>query len=298
MTDPTEESRAAEEREQLLRRLDAERAFLEAVLRQLPLGVIIAEAPSGKLILANEQMEQIWRQPFRPAVDVGEYDQYPGFHLDGRPYRPEEWPLARSITTGEVVSGEEISIGRGDGTRGIIRVNSVPIRDRDGRITAGVVTFEDITERRRTQAAEHLLVEASTLLAASLDYEATLQAVARLALPALADLCVLDMADEEGALRRLAVAHTDPAKQALAAKLLAYPPEAGGSQPAPQAVRTGEPAIHPEISDELLARISRHPEHLEVLRALAPRSAMVVPLVARGRILGVITFLSAVSGHR
>ena len=141
------------EKQQLLEQVQTERGFLEAVLRHMPAGVIIAEAPSGRLILGNKQVEQIWRHPFLSASDIEQYREYQGFHPDERPYQPEEWPLARSITTGEVVMDEEIGFLRGDGTRGTIRVSSAPIRDAQGSITAGVVTFYDITDRKQAEEA-------------------------------------------------------------------------------------------------------------------------------------------------
>lgn len=141
------EDRVAERTAQL----ESERARLEAVLRQMPSGVIIAEAPSGRLVLGNERVERIWRHPFRPAANIEEYLQYRAFHPDGRPYQVEERPLARSIRTGEVVKGEEIDFLRGDGTSGTMQVSSAPIRDHDGRIVAAVAVFDDITERKQVE---------------------------------------------------------------------------------------------------------------------------------------------------
>ncbi|MEW5857276.1 MAG: PAS domain-containing protein, partial [Cyanobacteriota bacterium] len=141
--------------------LETERALLEAVLRQMPIGAIIAEAPSGKLILGNEQVDLIWRHPFRQSSDIEEYREYQGFHADGRPYQPQEWPLARSISTGEVVIDEEIQFLRGDDTRGTMHVSSSPVCDRAGNRVAAVVTFFDITQRQQNQA---LLATQNTVL--------------------------------------------------------------------------------------------------------------------------------------
>lgn len=149
LRDSTERKEAREEREQLIKQLEAERTRLEAVLQQMPAGVVLAEAPSGRLILSNKQVDEIWRFPFYPSATIEEYREYKGFHSDGRPYQPEEWPLARSVTKGEVVMGEEIDYLRGDGTRGRMRVSSAPIRDRQGLIIAAVATFYDITEQKR-----------------------------------------------------------------------------------------------------------------------------------------------------
>ena len=141
------EERVAERTAQL----EGERARLEAVLQQMPSGVVIAEVPSGRFILTNEQIDWIWRRPFRPATNIEEYRQYKLFHPDGRPYKLEERPLVRSIKSGEVVTGEETGFLRGDGTRGTMRVSSAPIRDRGGRIVAGVVVLDDVTEQKRAE---------------------------------------------------------------------------------------------------------------------------------------------------
>ena len=144
-----------------------------------------------------------------------------------------------------------------------------------------------------------LLAEASTLIASSLDYKATLASVARLVVPRIADWCAIDVLEEDGSLQRLAVAHTDPARVALAHELQRrYPVDMNASQGMAQVLRTGEPALVAEVSDELLAAMARDAEQLRVLRALGLRSAMLVPLQARGRVLGAITFAMAESGRR
>ncbi|WP_427162735.1 PAS domain S-box protein [Aliinostoc sp. HNIBRCY26] len=141
-----------QERSRLLLKLEEKQQRLQAILEQMPAGLIIADI-SGKLLLGNPQVEQIWRRSFLPAESIEQYQEYQGFHLDGRPYSPHDWPLARSVSTGEVVVNEEINFLRGDGTQGWMLVNSAPIRDSQGEITAGVVTFYDITERKQAQEA-------------------------------------------------------------------------------------------------------------------------------------------------
>src|SRR6266478_2217859 len=140
-----------EEIKQAHEQLTAERAKLEEVLRQMPCGVMIAEAPSGTLILANKQVEEILRQPFPQAANIEEYAPYKAFHLNKQLFKPEEWPLARSLTRGEVVRDEEIEYVRGDGTPVFLSVSSAPILDREGRIIAAVVTFFDLTHRKGTE---------------------------------------------------------------------------------------------------------------------------------------------------
>jgi PAS domain S-box-containing protein len=151
--------RITEERERLIQELETERARLEAVLQQMPAGLAIVAAPSGRLVLANRQVEQIFRQPVKQITGLQELSYYQVFHDDGRPYAPEEYPLARSITRGEVVIDQDLDFLRGDGTRGTMRASTAPIRDREGQIIAAVATFHDVTEEKLREAKIHRLNE-------------------------------------------------------------------------------------------------------------------------------------------
>ncbi|HEY9848547.1 MAG TPA: PAS domain S-box protein [Leptolyngbyaceae cyanobacterium] len=145
--------KAEMEKEKIIQLLENEQALLEAVLQQMPAGVMIAEAPSGKLVLGNKLVEKIWRQPFLEANSIEEYQRYKAFYPDGKLYEPQDWPLARSVRNGEVVTDEEINFQRGDGNYGTMRVSSTPIYNYEGKIIAGVVTFYDITDRKRAKEA-------------------------------------------------------------------------------------------------------------------------------------------------
>jgi two-component system CheB/CheR fusion protein len=162
-----------EEIKQAHDQLTSERAKLEEVLRQMPCGVMIAEAPSGTLILANKQVEEILRQPFPQAANIEEYAPYKAFHLNKQPFKLEEWPLARSLTRGEVVRDEEIEYVRGDDTPVFLSVSSAPILDREGRIIAAVVTFFDLTHRKGTEEVLRSTEKLATTgrLAASFGHE-------------------------------------------------------------------------------------------------------------------------------
>jgi hypothetical protein len=94
-------------------------------------------------------MEELLGHPIVPPKNVAEYGVWRGFHSDGRPYDPHEWPLARAITTGEVIKGEEIHIERLDGRRLALLVSAAPIRNRLGTILAGIVVEQDITEHKQ-----------------------------------------------------------------------------------------------------------------------------------------------------
>ena len=142
-----------EEFENLLLESQAAKSRFGAILKYLPVGVIIADAPSGKLLIGNEQVKKIFRGNLPLSSNVEEYGAYIGFHSDGRRYTEEEWPLARAVQNGEVVIGEEIEFQLTDGTRRIISVSAAPIRDERGQIINGVVVDEDITLRKQAEEA-------------------------------------------------------------------------------------------------------------------------------------------------
>jgi PAS domain S-box-containing protein len=159
--------------------------------------------------------------------------------------------------------------------------------------------YEDERTARREAELAHrrlsFLAEASTLLASSLDYESTLRAVARLAVPHLADWCVIDVVDDERLLR-IATAHVDPDKLALVDELdRRWPQRRDEPFGAYAVLRTGTPELSPEISDDLLHAIAHDGEHLNVLRELGMRSSMSVPMWGRDHVLGVLSFVTAES---
>jgi PAS domain S-box-containing protein len=158
-------------------------------------------------------------------------------------------------------------------------------------------------DRARLHAAERqarlkldFLAQASSLLAQSLDVETTLQQVALLAISQMADWCTIDLLDDDGAIKTVAVAHADPAKLARAREFQRrYPPDPDAPTGSSAVIRTGNPEIHPDITHELLVASAPDDEALEMLHELGLRSAMVVPLVARDRTLGAINLVAAES---
>jgi len=151
------------------------------------------------------------------------------------------------------------------------------------------------TARAAAEAAERraaFLADAGISLASSLDYHTTLARLVRLVVPFMADWCALDVRDEDGAVRRVEVAHADAGKEDLARRLMAFSPDPEGEDPQARVMRTREPCLAPECNDEMLAGLVRDAEAQKALRASGTCSMMVIPLVARGRPLGALTFLS------
>ncbi len=150
----------------------------------------------------------------------------------------------------------------------------------------------DVTERRRAEDGLRFLARASEVLSSSLDYPATLASVADLAVPDLADWCVIDIF-ENGSLNRLAVVHENPEKILLARQLRErYPPDPESQYGVPRVLREGGSVLVPEVTESLLQEAAKDEEHLEILNGLGLKSYMAVPLVVRGRTIGMITLAS------
>jgi PAS domain S-box-containing protein len=123
------------------------------VVRQMPIGVMIAEAPSGRMTYCNEESQRIFRQGFPALEGFAEYDAWRVFRLDGSPVPREEHPIARALLKGETVISEELQIERGNGTPGFVTVNAAPLSDPAGRIASAVAAFMDITEKKAAAEA-------------------------------------------------------------------------------------------------------------------------------------------------
>lgn len=179
------------------------------------------------------------------------------------------------------------------------RLRSSGFRDPKLKGRLAVNVFQDVTDEVRAARARQFVVEASGLLASSLDYDTTLASLAHLAVPRIADWCSIEMIQEDGGVRQVAVAHFDPKKVSLAKELgRRFPYDPRALHGTAHVIRTGEPELISEIPDEMLIQASPDPELVQVLRDLALRSSLCVPLIARGRTLGVITLVSTESGRQ
>lgn len=173
------------------------------------------------------------------------------------------------------------------------------LRDSKGKARWMIGVNYDITERKRREEQLRYLAQVSKLLINSLDVDTALQQTAEIMVPFLADWCAVDMPHETGLLRQVAVAHADPAKLELAHEMRRrYPPDPRASQGAAKVIATGERALFPDIPDELLVATAQDEEHLRLIREVGLKSALVVPLKARGQTLGALTLVWAESGRR
>jgi GAF domain-containing protein len=217
------------------------------------------------------------------------------------------------LATGRIVRGADVvtvPVRIRDRIEALIQVTNRTVRpfgERDEAVLQRLAEHAAVAIRnsrlfvaeRKAARQVSLPGEVSTLLAGSLDYEATLQSLARLTVPALADMCVIDMVADDGTIRRVASAHANPDLSPLVATVQErFPPDPKGRHPVATVLRTGRPQLAPAITESMLTAIAPDPQHRQIARALTYTSFIVVPLVARGRTLGALSLVSGQSGRR
>jgi PAS domain S-box-containing protein len=206
--------------------------------------------------------------------------------------------LRRYLATGEPhVLGRRIEIVamRADGREFPVELTITRIELDGPPMFTGFI--RDISARKRREQYDRFLAEAGALLGASLDLDETLAAVTRLAVPAVADWCAIDLLDDDGSIRRVAAAHTDPSKTELAYELgRQWPSELDDEGGFGHVIRTGEPEHHEEIPPEAMAWLPR--EYRETVESLGLRSVVIVPLRSPdGRVRGALALVTAESGR-
>jgi PAS domain S-box-containing protein len=204
----------------------------------------------------------------------------------------EAWDAA--LGAGKVHEDEYL-LRQADGSYRWFADKTVPIAGDDGRIEEWIGTAIDVHDQHVTQEGLAFLAKANEIFASSLEYRETLKNVTFLAVPRIADWCAVDMASDadEQFRNRLAVAHSDPAKVALAEEFyLKFPPDPE-TDAISRVMRTGAAELVPFVTDEMLLQGARSEEHLRMIRELGIMSVMIVPLRSRGEVVGTITFVAS-----
>jgi PAS domain S-box-containing protein len=247
---------------------------------------VIATQADGTVVYWNRAAEDLYGWPTAEAVGRNVID-----------VTAAEISLASAdeimshLRRGESWAGE-FFVRRRDGTVFPAFVTDSPVRDESGEVVGVIGVSVDISERKRAEQAGRLLADAGAALASLVDPQTTLQQVADLAVPAFADWCAVDLAESGGQPRRLAVAHVDPAQAELVRAIGRHRP------PGPARVfESGRPELVAAVTDDEVAAEAADPDQLRILRQLAPRSYLGVPLQARGRTVGVLSFVTAASGR-
>lgn len=287
--------------ERLEQELGGSRALI-GVLDALADAVTI-RAPDDRLIYANQAaLERLGLdsvEELRSADPRGLMGGWITTGEDGGPIAMDDLPSVRLLRGARPDPLTLRTVQRESGEERWVVLKATAIRDADDAIRAAVTIIEDVTVAKRASLRSEFLAEAARVLSSSLDYEETLRNVAALAVPDIADWCAVDLFDTEDRRVQVAIAHVDPSKLEMAERLRAYQPtQLDPDRGLGKVLRTGEPELVADIPDELLAEAAVDAKHLELLRGVGLRSALVVPMKVRGRTIGAISMVAAESERR
>ena len=281
--------------------LSYKRALLETAEREEELRLAAAAAPIG-----------IWSWDFSTgAVEyTPELKVMMGLSLDSRPtvetYLAHVHPDDRERIAGNLAAARtrgpagvtEMRLVREDGSVLWVNAHSRTITDSRGEPVRALGVIYDVTRDRHARERLALLAEAGRVLGESLDVRDTLGRVARLIVPYFADWMVIDLTTPRGALERAVVHHRDPALAPWAEEFGAeYPPDVGAPHDAYHVLQRMEPVLLAEVGEERLREASRDDRHLAFLRRGGVRSLISVPMISRGRPVGVVTFVVSDNGR-
>jgi PAS domain S-box-containing protein len=192
----------------------------------------------------------------------------------------------------------EYRLRRADGEYRWVNDRGVPRYNAAEEFVGYIGSVLDITERKHEEETQRFMTSVAALLASSLDYEATLQNVGRLAVPNFADWFAIDLVSADLKLEHSVVVHADPQKLKLADYMRAKWPPVPAAPENAAVLQQGRAQMFTEITDELLATTIQDGELLQIMRDLGLRSSIVVPIKGYKRILGMITLVSAESRRR
>lgn len=263
---------------------------LEILYDLSPVGLCFVDAEL-RYIRINERLAAINGHPVQEHIGrtVGE--------VLGEGAAPIEAHMREVLATGKPIRNLEISGRSLSGDLGHFLANYDPVLDSDDQPLGVNVVVIDVTQRKDAEIRAQLLTEATRTLAGSLDYEKTLDRLAEATVPVFADWCAVDVLEEDGSLERLAVKHVDPEKIRWARELeKKYPPDPNATTGVPAVIRTGKSELYKEIPRELLVAAAVDDEHMRIIDEIGFTSAIVVPLVARDRVLGALSLVWAETG--
>lgn len=267
-------------------------ANYRAVGESIPFGIWQTDA-AGKLQYVSESFRDI------TGMTLEQLAENNGWLVRVPPYDAKQFlqRWSERDSSGDIWEGEYRLHGV-DGRLYTILSRGVRIKDERGTTIGWAGMSLDITERKRATDAVALLEEVGRQLTLSLDPNTILDRVATVCAARFADWVAIDVVQEDGSLRNVIVKHANPKKLHSISQLRAYPPATDETRGPHAVVRTGKSELYPEVTDEVLAGGARDERHLELLRSLGMRSAMIVPLIARERVIGTLTLVDADSGRR
>jgi PAS domain S-box-containing protein len=265
---------------------------------------IIVFTRDGRLQYANEPAaralgaDSVGELLETPLADIMERFDVMG--EDGKPFPTERLPGRLALVGEEAPPAVTLRFRiRVTGEERWSVTSARPLRDAAGEVEAAISIFRDITNLKRAEEAQRFLAEATEILNRSLHLDEMLTSFAQLAVPTLADWCIVHRKGPEGTIEPLAVAHADPEKVRWAEELgNRWPPNPDDETGIGAILRSGTSELYPEITDDMLVAAARDDQNLQVLRSLGMRAVMTVPIPGSGGVFGTMTFVAAESGRR
>lgn len=280
---------------ELERQLESTFANLaEAVLVRDPAGRMVFANPAVARLLGFDSVEHLMSATAEQLMD-----RFDAFDERGRRLTLDDLPSARALAGQTPEPLLVRNVVRGTGTERWLLHKATPVFDDDGGLSLVINVIEDVSDVKRAELSQRLLAQAGKELSSSLDYEQTLQRVAQLAVPQLADWCGVRIRGPHDQLEQVAVAHIDPAKMTLARDFgERYPTRLSDPGGAAEVARTGQSLVIPEITPEMIDQADVSAEQAALVRDLQMRSVIMVPLAVPGQAaLGVMTLVMAESGR-
>lgn len=275
------------ERKQVEDQLKKSEELFRSLTSHAPVGIFLTDA-RGNCEFVNQKWSQIAGLSQVQAKGRG---WVKALHPEDKKRVFHEWYDAAK--KGEAFSSE-YRFQRADGKVTWLSGSAITLKDSTGSVTGYLGTITDIDAQKHLQESFAYLAETSKALASSLDYKATLHTIAKMAVPHIADWCGVDLLDQDGQLRQVAVAHKDPNKVAWAKELRKVsPPDMSATTGLPNVIRTGKAEYYPIVTDEMLVQTAKNKKMLKLLRDLKLRSAIIAPLTVQGKTVGAISFVSS-----
>ncbi len=259
---------------------------------------VIATDITGRIVYMNEVAQNItgWKRREAQGKKLAKI-----FNIINEQTRTSiENPVDKVLEDGKmVVLAKHTLLITKQGNYVPVDDSAAPIRDRDNQIVGVIMVFRDVTEKKKQDAANDFMTEASKLLSSSLDYETSLKSIAQSAVPQIADWCMIHLLDEKGVAQMVTITHTDSKKIRWVKKLQKdYPYNFDSRSGVQNVIHTAKPQFHPVITDFILKKGTRDSTHFKLLKKMELQSMMIVPIILQNKGVGAITFISAESKKR
>ena len=268
------------------------------LFEELPIGLAIAEDVDCRSITPNRALAEMLGVPagqnISQTADMSERMPMRITSPDGTVLSAEELSLQRAARTGRSVRGIDVDVHRPDGSRISLLEYAAPLLDDDGRPRGAIGAFLDVSSRRRTAEEQRFLAEATRLLNASLDYQATLGKLGRLAVPQMADYAVLDIVSPQGEVVRAGLAHRDPEREVQLRKALVLTPAnhgVRGNRGMLNLVKAGRSVLWADVNRQQLEGIGLRRDQIEFVLSVDIGSCLIVPMLLRGRVVGAFAWM-------